>query len=216
MIPRGLLVLALLSPAVAFLAPAQLQGKLSSRVSALNIRAPSLRTCNVAGRAVMKVAALDDSTEWTLAIADGVNARVIFSEDPGYEPPQGRLVIVGESKYLTATGPSCLWKLGEDPAKEGFDKAGFWIWGLFEEPAYPFFFFELDVIQEIPTETGVIPVGKLYGEAQLTRTKEAGVTLSDGKLTVKQYTEYQADLVGLSTATLGSDVVCGSFTARSI
>ena len=35
------------------------------------------------------------------------------------------------------------------PISIGFDKAGFWIWGLFEEPAYPFFFFEVDVIKEV-------------------------------------------------------------------
>lgn len=38
-------------------------------------------TRNAATRAVMKVATLDESTEWTLAIADGINARVRFSED---------------------------------------------------------------------------------------------------------------------------------------
>jgi hypothetical protein len=153
----------------------------------------------------MRVATLDDATEWTLSLAfakDGsapvdITARVKFSEDEGYEPPQGRVVLQvsfqrlcrpwhlsqavlyirisarlnpcsaltdaklraqGDSSYLGTTSQS-FWKLGEDPAKEGFDKAGFWIWGLFEEPAYPFFFFEMDVVKEIVTSTGTIPVG---------------------------------------------------------
>jgi len=125
------------------------------------------------------------------------------------------VVLQGDSSYLGTNGQS-FWKLGEDPAKEGFDKAGFWIWGLFEEPAYPFFFFEMDVVQEIAVATGTIPVGKIFGEAQVTRSKEDGVTLTEGKLTVKEYESYSADLVGLSTAQLGTDVACGTFTARPV
>lgn len=49
----------------------------------------------------MRIATLDDATEWTLSLAvarDGgapvdITARVKFSEDAGYEPPQGRVVL---------------------------------------------------------------------------------------------------------------------------
>lgn len=49
----------------------------------------------------MRIATLDDATEWTLSLAvarDGgapvdITARVKFSEDVGYEPPQGRVVL---------------------------------------------------------------------------------------------------------------------------
>ena len=105
-------------------------------------------------------------------------------------------------------------------------------------------------IQDIPTAGGVISKGKLFGEAQVTRSKDTGVSLSQGKLTVKEYTDYQvrahhsnrqmlgkrplppqppphthtqthtrecmcqADLIGLSSAKVGTDVACGTFTAR--
>ena len=46
-------------------------------------------------------------------------------------------------------------------------------------------------IQDIQTAGGVISKGKLFGEAQVTRSKDTGVSLSQGKLTVKEYTDYQ-------------------------
>jgi hypothetical protein len=199
----------------------------SSKLSGLSINNPPLlrwsRTRAPIAQSQMKVATLNDATEWklSLAISKGggssvdLAVRVKFSEDEGYEPPQGRVIVQGESSFFRTSAQN-FWKLGEDPAKEGFDKAGFWIWGLFEEPKYPFFFFELEVIKEIETSTGVIPVGKIFGEAQVTRTKESGVELSEGKLTVKEFTNYQADLIGLSTASVGAAVSAGSFTARPV
>ena len=49
----------------------------------------------------MRSATLDDATEWTLSLAiakdggapESITARVKFSEDAGYEPPQGRVVL---------------------------------------------------------------------------------------------------------------------------
>jgi len=225
-------VAVVLPSANAFLAiaPAHVQTAFLSRTRTMSVsetRTPALRMPGGSAPAkrritTMSAATLDDSTEWTLSMSfakdgstaqDLVTAKVKFMEDEGYEPPQGRVLLDGDSKYLAASS-QCFWKLGEDPAKEGFDKAGFWIWGLFEEPAYPFFFFELDIVEDIPTAGGVISKGKLFGEAQVTRSKDTGVSLSQGKLTVKEYTDYQADLIGLSSAKVGTDVACGTFTAR--
>jgi len=206
-----------------------MQGKgalsqLRSPKSSVNPLALRRSIRNAAADTRMKAAKLDDSTEWNLSLSfakegssafDIMSARVKFIEDVGYEPPQGTVQVLGDNTYLSAS-PQTFWKLGEDPAKEGFDKAGFWIWGLFEEPAYPFFFFELDVLQEIPMADGVIPVGKIFAQAQVTRSKEEGVTLSEGKLIVKEYTDYQADLIGLSSAKVGTEVQCGTFTARAV
>ena len=50
----------------------------------------------------MRVATLDEATEWSLSFSfakdgsapvDIITARVKFSEDVGYEPPQGRVVL---------------------------------------------------------------------------------------------------------------------------
>ena len=145
------------------IAPAHVQAASLSRTRTMSVsetRMPALRMPGGSALAkrritTMSAATLDDSTEWTLSMSfakdgstaqDLVTAKVKFMEDEGYEPPQGRVLLDGDSKYLAASS-QCFWKLGEDPAKEGFDKAGFWIWGLFEEPAYPFFFFELDIIE---------------------------------------------------------------------
>ena len=51
------------------------------------------------------------------------------------------------------------------PWYAGFDKAGFWIWGLFEEPQYPFLTFNLEVKQDIKLAEGVIPAGQIFGQA---------------------------------------------------
>ena len=162
-------VAVVLPSANAFLAiaPAHVQTVSLSRTRTMSVsetRTPALRMPGGSAPAkrritTMSAATLDDSTEWTLSMSfakdgstaqDLVTAKVKFMEDEGYEPPQGRVLLDGDSKYLAASS-QCFWKLGEDPAKEGFDKAGFWIWGLFEEPAYPFFFFELDIVEVLPS-----------------------------------------------------------------
>jgi len=64
----------------------------------------------------MRVATLDDATEWTLSLAfakDGsapvdITARVKFSEDEGYEPPQGRVVLQVSFQRLCRPWPAPL------------------------------------------------------------------------------------------------------------
>ncbi len=68
----------------------------------------------------------------------------------------------GESRYLN--GAKAFWRLDEDPSAQGFDKAGFWIWGLFEEPKYPFMLLQLELSQPIPLAVGEVPAGIIYGQ----------------------------------------------------
>ena len=68
----------------------------------------------------------------------------------------------GESRYLN--GARAFWRLDEDPSAQGFDKAGFWIWGLFEEPKYPFMLLQLELSQPIPLAIGEVPAGIIYGQ----------------------------------------------------
>jgi hypothetical protein len=81
---------------------------------------------------------------------------------------QGTIEVDGESRYLN--GAKAFWRLDEDPSAQGFDKAGFWIWGLFEEPKYPFMLLQLELTQPIPLAVGEVPAGIIYGQVLLTQS----------------------------------------------
>ena len=55
-----------------------------------------------------------------------------FEDLVGYEPPQGTLNLIDEAGERRAAGT---WRLSEDPDEQ---RDGLWVWGLFEEPLYPF------------------------------------------------------------------------------
>mmetsp|Transcript_38941 Transcript_38941/g.90824 ORF Transcript_38941/g.90824 Transcript_38941/m.90824 type:complete len:243 (+) Transcript_38941:45-773(+) len=144
-----------------------------------------------------------------------VSCKVLLREDPGFEPPQGPIIILDEdNKYIGET--KAFWKLDEDPSKEGFDKAGFWIWGLLEEPQYPFITFNLEIKQEIPLSEGTIPCGVIFGEAKINRSKEDGCTISDGVLKLKENVKIEVDLLGLSEGILQDIYQVGSFTLNPL
>ena len=82
-------------------------------------------------------------------------SRVRFIEDRGYEPPQGQIFVeddynglirVDDKGYSTFS-----WTLSEDKEDK---KDGLWIWGLFEEPKYPFLYFTLGVFSSIVLPSG--------------------------------------------------------------
>jgi hypothetical protein len=181
-----------------------------ARSGTVSLRADDTPATEKAPSKPLGKATLQANTTWRISLAisgkpteEGqgtpvdVSCKAVFIEEEGYEPPQGIIRFEG-SNYLGGVRPS--WTLAEDPSAEGFDKAGFWIWGLFEEPKYPFMLLEFEVLKEIPLSTGVIPVGKMFGQCKVTRDKETGVSISDGTLSITEMTEMQADLVGLSTA----------------
>ena len=81
--------------------------------------------------------------------------RVRFIEDRGYEPPQGRVFVEDDFNGLvrvTEEGYTGFrWTLSEDRAER---KDGLWIWGLFEEPKYPFLYFSLAVYDDVILPSG--------------------------------------------------------------
>lgn len=94
-----------------------------------------------------------------------VSVTAKFVVDEGYEPPQGVLQIVSDESGVFAKGGLNRWTLEEDPNER---KAGLWIWGLFEEPLYPYLLLSMDVNRLEVAEGGYhIPEGKLYAEVGL-------------------------------------------------
>jgi len=94
---------------------------------------------------------LDGPTLWRLGINfrqtgyKETNAvmRIRFVQTKGYEPPQGRVFIEDDLNSLVSfdeKGYSGTWMLSEDKNDR---KDGLWIWGIFEEPKYPFLYFNL-------------------------------------------------------------------------
>jgi hypothetical protein len=100
----------------------------------------------------MKKATLDGDTLWRLSIklqADGektseATARVRFVDYRNYEPPQGQIFVEDDYNGLVQVNEKgyckVLWTLSEDKENR---KDGLWVWGLFEEPKYPFLYFSL-------------------------------------------------------------------------
>ena len=92
-----------------------------------------------------------------------------------------------------------------------------WIWGLFEEPLYPYMLLSFDCNRIEVAEGGYhIPKGKLFAEVKHARGSKSGHVLSDGKLSFKVTKTYKTDLVGLSEATIGEPTMCGRLQADCI
>ena len=103
-----------------------------------------------------KRALLDSSTLWRISLSltksgcksiDAI-ARVRFIEDRNYEPPQGRIFVEDDFNGLIKVdekGYAGSWTLSEDKDDR---KDGLWIWGLFQEPKYPFLYFSLGKINQ--------------------------------------------------------------------
>lgn len=104
-----------------------------------------------------KKALLDKSTLWRISLTLSKSgfksietiARVRFIEDRDYEPPQGRIFIEDDFNGLIRVdekGYAGTWTLSEDKDDR---KDGLWIWGLFQEPKYPFLYFSLGKVNHI-------------------------------------------------------------------
>ena len=164
-----------------------------------------------------------------------VTVRARFVVDEGYEPPQGSIEIEDDEELAFVQAGFHRWTMAEvrrhtslkncptrvsikltdstsplraqDPNER---KAGLWIWGLFEEPLYPYMLLSFDCNRIEVAEGGYhIPKGKLFAEVKHARGSKSGHALSDGKLSFKVTKTYKADLVGLSQATIGEPTICG-------
>ena len=93
-------------------------------------------------------------------------------------------------------------------------KAGLWIWGLFEEPLYPYLLLTLEANRVEVAEGGYhVPAGRLLGEMRHARGSKQGSVLTDGLLRFEVTKTYQADLVGLSKVAVGEPTTCGRLRA---
>jgi len=173
---------------------------------------------------------LDENTIWKLRINlnDSLTAQgkkvdetfiidLKFIEEQGYEPPQGRITQVtknnpnddeiGDIQRLKILNGN--WKLSEDPQDR---KDGFWIWGVFKDPLYPFLLLQLDTdMVQLPGEDGdfIAPIS-LHAMIYHERNKESGVVLkSPTTLTTRIYETMKADPFGGATIDLYEEAKVG-------
>ncbi len=177
--------------------------------SALKLNENSITKLNAAK------STLDDSTLWRISFKfteDGQpeqNAvvRVRLIEARGYEPPQGRIFVEDDYNGLIKVddqGYSGIWTLSEDKDDR---KDGLWIWGLFEEPKYPYLYFNLNIYDDLVLPSGeketIFKQIKMNDNNKLNlrfnhvREKERGVVLSDGQMTYQVDEKVKADPLGI-------------------
>ena len=159
---------------------------------------------------------ISEPDDWPRS-SETIRAELRFEERQGYEPPQGLVYVEScVPEDALEKGPT-RWELSEDPEDR---KDGLWIWGLFQEPLYPFCIFSLNLASPItlPGEK-TVPAGPLYMQVDH-RRKDGAVELGEGELTYKVTQKQGADLVGLSDFSYGEPVPCGKIrfldTADSI
>lgn len=123
-----------------------------------------------------------------------------FIEEDGYEPPQGdlKVVIKGDYDDRVLNISKSRWQLSEDPDDR---KDGLWVWGLFQEPLYPFLLLQLET-ESVPLagEDGdTIKPLKLFAQISHKRDKDVGVLLSGAELKVRVVETMKADPFGAAT-----------------
>ncbi len=163
--------------------------------------------------------------------------KLRFVEEPGYEPPQGKIFVERDPLALIATDDkgfalvgSPAWTLSEDKDDR---KWGLWIWGLFEEPLYPFLYFSLPMLDECLTEVvgedgsakkelrplfggAGIPGKRLYFRFAHSREDGASV-LSDAKVWYKEVEMQKVDFLGIGgEANVGETKDAGEAQLRPV
>jgi hypothetical protein len=159
-------------------------------------------------------------------VDDIFTLRAQFIEEDGYEPPQGYLQqVVEDNDDGTTTQPrfqivSSRWQLSEDRNER---QGGLWVWGLFQEPLYPFL--------ELQLETAAIPLPgggggdenkgdaikplKLFAQLTHSRDPEAGVILSErNDLKVREMETFKADPFGAATVEVYEEISIGNLQVQ--
>eukprot|EP01041_Mallomonas_annulata_P009833 gene9833-20451_t len=177
---------------------------------------------------------LDEFTLWRLSIRlekegfkdSNAIIRIRFVESRGYEPPQGRIFVEDDYNGFIKTnenGYSGVWSLSEDKNDR---KDGLWIWGLFEEPKYPYLYFSMDVYnstvlpsgQEEPIFGGEgIPNDKLNIRFSHSRDDVKGVVLDAGEITYQLVEFVGADPLGIGgKVNVGDTINAGKIDIRPV
>ena len=129
-----------------------------------------------------------------------------FADEIGYEPPQGSLRLVGEDGSASDAGT---WQLSEDPDDK---RDGLWVWGLFEEPLYPFLLVSLD-----SEKIGLPEGGRLALRlGHKSRPNEGEQLLCSGSGAARRKENYNADLFGRSSAALDEDTNIGTVSIQPV
>lgn len=166
------------------------------------------------------------------------NLQCQFLEEEGYEPPQGKLKLVGSSSSRFQLVKS-RWQLSEDPNDR---KDGLWVWGLFKEPLYPFLLLQLETAairipnssprstteeandenksnndgnDKIYEEEDVIQPLQLYAQLNHKRDAEKGVVLTAcSDLKIRQMETLNADMFGVSQVDWYEEVNIGTLSIQ--
>jgi len=192
---------------------------------------------------------LTESTTWNARVVlrgaptrRGKKADELFSlslqfvEEEGYEPPQGYVRQVMKEATTNAEGGGgsgggaadrlrirkSYWKLSEDPNDR---KDGLWIWGLFEEPLYPFLLLQLET-EAVPLAAGsnsdddekdgggdaILPL-ELYAQLNHRRDADEGVVLRGNyDLKIRRKRTLKADPFGAAQVDLFDEVSAGALS----
>jgi hypothetical protein len=170
-----------------------------------------------------------------------INGQFVPQEN--YEPPQGTFVqqqnsMTGAASTsatatnettatTTSTGmqiKSSRWILSEDPNDR---KDGLWIWGLFQQPLYPFMLLSLEtqpipIVSDGDTED-CIPALQLYVQLDHTCNRDTGMVTftkrstadNNYELMVRQKEMIAADPLSLSKVEIYEEVSIGTFSIQS-
>jgi hypothetical protein len=178
---------------------------------------------------------LDESTTWKLSfllqglpteqgkkVDEIFTIEAQFNEEVGYEPPQGDMKQVGGS-IASKNGEEessprlkvvkSRWQLSEDPDDR---KDGLWVWGLFQEPLYPFLLLQLETDRvRLPGADGdsISPM-KLFAQINHKREKETGAILSGAELKVRIIETMKADPFGAATVDVYEEVTVGKLNIQ--
>lgn len=183
---------------------------------------------------LMKKATMDGDTLWRISAklrksgtkSSDIVLRVRFVPDRNYEPPQGRIFIEDDFNGLVQVddkGYSGVWTLSEDKEDR---KDGLWIWGLFEEPKYPFLYFYMDVYnttilpsgEEAPIFNGEgIPNNRLNFRFDHLNEKNLGTVLKGGLMNYKESEYIKADPFGVGgKVDVGDSIPAGEVDIRAV
>lgn len=144
-----------------------------------------------------------------------------FLEEEGYEPPQGRLAQILVTPDNDSPKPTdrlrlknSFWQLSEDPNDR---KDGLWIWGLFQEPLYPYLLLKMET-EAIPLpgddDGDVIKPLQLFAQINHRRDSELGVVLEASDLKVRQVETIKADPFGAAKVDVYEELNVGTLSVQ--
>jgi hypothetical protein len=154
--------------------------------------------------------------------------RIRFIEDRGYEPPQGRVFVEDDFNGLVRCDEGGYaggyrWTLSEDKNDR---KDGLWVWGLFEEPKYPFLYMSLPVYEDVVLPSGEtdpifggegVPNGRLNLRFSHERDNQRGAILTSGEVTYQLTELIKADPFGIGgTVDVGDVVSAGTVDIQPV